>query len=143
MQNFESYGLMGTKRLTTAPVPDTLADSMVRRALDEIRQRDLQAVTPNVSPAPTPRSVRPAPVIPVTRGFERRPAGTVGLEGGAARRRGGGELAWAMREIRSMTPAERRSFAGANRELLRQTVAKLDREIAELSREQRDGRSSC
>jgi hypothetical protein len=141
MQRFEDYNLSGTRRPTTAapvpntladPVPNTLADPELRRVLEEIRLRRAAVTTA------TSHSAKPARVVPVTsRGFEARPAGAVAS--GAAR---SGELAWAMRVIRDMGPAERQSFARANRDLLARTLAKLDSLIAQIGGE-RNGRPSC
>jgi hypothetical protein len=138
MQNFESYGLMGTSRSTAAPVPDTLADPELRRVLEEVRQRSAVRRSPAAAPASS-HSRKPAPVVPVTgQGFERRPAGPVlGARG---------DVAWAMREFRNMDGSTLRSMAQADPEWAARVVANLDRLIAQLSGEQRaniNGRSPC
>jgi hypothetical protein len=132
MQRFEDYNLAGARRSTPAPVADTLTDPVYRHALEEIRHRRAAATTA------TPRSVKPARVVPVTsRGFEARPAGAV-ASGGTR----GSDLAWAMRVIQNMDPAERQYFVRANRDLLARTLANLDGLIAQLGGE-RNGRPSC
>jgi hypothetical protein len=71
-------------------------------------------------------------------GLERRPAGVVAL---GTR---GGELAWAMRELRNMDRATLRSMAQADPEWATRVLANLDRLIDQLSEEQRaNGRPSC
>ena len=135
MQRFEDYNLAGTRRPVQAPVPDTLADRMVRRALDSIRH---QAASQPVTARSTKRS---NPVVPVTaRGFERRPAGSV--QPGAARR-GGGHSLRVLRELRNMDHVTFRSIALADPGWLARVMAQLDGLIDQLDGEQRDGRPSC
>ena len=135
MQRFEDYNLAGTRRPAPAPVPDTLADPVLRRTLEQIRQRQTAPTPSN----PTRSATTPTPSVPVTLGgLERRPAGAVAL---GTR---GGELAWAMRELRNMDRATLRSMAQADPEWTARVLANLDRLIDQLSKEQRsNGRPSC
>ena len=93
-------------------------------------------------PVTTRSTKRSTPVVPLTaRGFERRPAGSAALPGVA--RRGGGHSLWVLRELRSMDRATFRSIALADPGWPTRVIAELDRLIAQLDGEQRDGRPVC
>ncbi len=97
MQRFEDYHLMGTRQDGASPARlAALADDTVRRGLLEMTKQHREPTA-----EPSPRRQKPAP-RPASPAFENRPSATV-AHGGSARL--GGDLAWALRELRKADPA--------------------------------------
>src|SRR3954454_10595763 len=89
MQKFEDYGLLGSRPAQSPGELEALSARMVRQTLDGMSR---------TAPAPPVARTVKRPTRNMSPPFERRPLTTV-THGGSARL--GGDLVWALRELRS------------------------------------------